>query len=356
MSGTSLDGIDAALVATNGRQANLLARTSVPFAALLRQGLLELAGGAAVTAQRFGELDTELGQAYADVVKQLLAESGYLPEQISAIGCHGQTVWHQPSGDLPFSLQLGDGNRLAALTGITTITDFRRKDLALGGQGAPLVPAFHQQVLADANQLRLVLNIGGIANITVLAPGQPVIGYDVGPGNMLMDMWCRQQWQQPYDKDAHFARQGKVDTALLARLMDEPWLAQPAPKSTGRELFSADWLAARLTPDCSALDVQTTLTEFSARAIADQVQRWPGGALLVCGGGGHNPLLMQRLAALLPQWQVKTTSEVGVDMDAMEAMAFAWLAHQTLNGLPGNLPAVTGASRPAILGAIHLPG
>ncbi|NLJ91649.1 MAG: anhydro-N-acetylmuramic acid kinase [Aeromonadales bacterium] len=356
MSGTSLDGIDAALVATNGRQASLLARTSAPFAALLRQGLLDLAGGAAITAQRFGELDTELGQAYADVVNQLLVESGYFPEQISAIGCHGQTVWHQPSGDLPFSLQLGDGNRLAALTGITTITDFRRKDLALGGQGAPLVPAFHQQVLADANQLRLVLNIGGIANITVLAPGQPVIGYDVGPGNMLMDMWCRQQWQQPYDKDAHFARQGKVDTALLARLMDEPWLAQPAPKSTGRELFSANWLATRLTPDCSALDIQTTLTEFSARAIADQVQRWPGGELLVCGGGGHNPLLMQRLAKLLPQWQVKTTSEVGVDMDAMEAMAFAWLAHQTLNGLPGNLPAVTGASRPAILGAIHFPG
>lgn len=356
MSGTSLDGIDAALVATNGRQANLLARSSVPFALPLRQGLLELAGGAAITAQRFGKLDTELGQAYADLVNQLLAESGYAPEQISAIGCHGQTVWHQPSGDLPFSLQLGDGNRLAVHTGITTITDFRRKDLALGGQGAPLVPAFHQQVLADPKQLRIVLNIGGIANITVLAPGQPVLGYDVGPGNMLMDMWCRQQWQQPYDKDAHFARQGQVDKVLLAKLMDEPWLAQTAPKSTGRELFSAAWLAARLTPESLALDVQATLTEFSARAIVDQVQRWPKGELLVCGGGGHNPLLMQRLAQLLPDWQVKTTSQVGVDMDAMEAMAFAWLAHQTLHQQPGNLPAVTGARRSAILGAIHLAG
>ncbi|WP_319782717.1 anhydro-N-acetylmuramic acid kinase [Oceanisphaera sp. IT1-181] len=373
MSGTSLDGIDAVLMATNGQQAQLTASITRPFATALRQRLLDVANGTPVSAQHWGELDAQLGQAYADIVLQLLQESGTPANQVRAIGCHGQTVWHQPSGDLPFSLQLGDGNRVAALTGIIAINDFRRKDMALGGQGAPLVPAFHQQVLADAKQLRIVVNIGGIANITVLDPQHPVLGFDVGPGNMLLDAWCQQQWGQPFDKDAAFGLQGQVNTDLLARLLDEPWLALPAPKSTGRELFSPHWLAAHLQEHqaqfgvINALDVQATLTEFSARAIVDQVtgyatkptaatQAMPTGQLLVCGGGGHNPLLMQRLSALLPNWQVTTTNSAGVDMDAMEAMAFAWLAHQTLNGLPGNLPAVTGASQAAILGAIHLPG
>lgn len=363
MSGTSLDGIDAILMATNGTQAELKACTRRQFAPDLRQRLLAVAKGAAISAQHWGDLDTELGQAYAEIVLQLLQESGTDASQVRAIGCHGQTVWHQPKGDLPFSLQLGDGNRLAALTGIITINDFRRKDMALGGQGAPLVPAFHQQVLADEQQVRIVVNIGGIANITLLDPTQAVSGYDVGPGNMLMDAWCQQQWGQPYDKDAAFGLQGKVSGELLARLLNEPWLALPAPKSTGRELFSPSWLAAQLkacvTP-LSPVDVQATLAEFSARAIVDQVQKCSihtdlPRLLLVCGGGGHNPLLMQRLTALLPNWQVTTTNSAGVDMDAMEAMAFAWLAHQTLNGLAGNLPAVTGASRPAILGVIHLP-
>ncbi|ART82617.1 anhydro-N-acetylmuramic acid kinase [Oceanisphaera profunda] len=372
MSGTSLDGIDAVLMATNGHQAQLTASTTRPFAKALRQRLLDVANGTPISAQLWGELDAELGQAYAEIVLQLLQESGTQANQVRAIGCHGQTLWHQPYGDLPFSLQLGDGNRVAALTGIITINDFRRKDMALGGQGAPLVPAFHQQVLADTKQLRIVVNIGGIANITVLDPQQPVQGFDVGPGNMLLDAWCQQQWGQPFDKGAAFGLQGQVNSDLLARLLDEPWLALPAPKSTGRELFSPHWLAAHLQEhqaQCgaiNALDVQATLTEFSASAIVDQVtgyatkpttatQTMPTGQLLVCGGGGHNPLLMQRLTALLPNWQVTTTNSAGVDMDAMEAMAFAWLAHQTLHGLPGNLPAVTGASRPAILGAIHLP-
>ena len=373
MSGTSLDGIDAVLMATNGHQAELTASSSRPFAAGLRQRLLAVANGAAINAREWGQLDAELGQVYADIVLQLLQESGTQACQVRAIGCHGQTLWHQPNGELPFSLQLGDANRIAALTGIITINDFRRKDLALGGQGAPLVPAFHQQVLADSRRLRVVVNIGGIANITILspnilAPAQGVSGYDVGPGNMLMDAWCQQQWGLPYDKDAHFGLQGQVNSELLDRLLAEPWLALPAPKSTGRELFSPEWLTKHLAAHLqacpaplAAIDVQATLAEFSARAIVDQVQLCSStgdmpAQLLVCGGGGHNPLLMQRLSALLPNWQVTTTNAAGVDMDAMEAMAFAWLAHQTLNGLPGNLPAVTGASRPAILGAIHLPG
>ena len=356
MSGTSLDGIDAVLVATNGQQAELKASTSRPFAENLRQRLLNLAAGHAITAKQWGELDTELGQAYADIVLQLLAESGISATQVRAIGCHGQTVWHQPLGPLPFSLQLGDANRLAAQTGIVAINDFRRKDMALGGQGAPLVPAFHQQVLGNTKHMRIVVNIGGIANITVLAPGQAALGYDVGPGNMLMDLWCKQHRGQAFDKDAAFGLQGQVNSALLANLLAEPWLALPAPKSTGRELFDEAWLVARLPAAISAADVQATLAEFSACAIANEVAKWPAGELLVCGGGGHNPLLMRRLSALLPHWRVDTTNSAGVDMDAMEAMAFAWLAHQTWHGLPGNLPAVTGASRPAILGAIHLPG
>lgn len=366
MSGTSLDGIDAVLMATNGQQAVLKASTSQPFAPHLRQRLLDAANGEALNAQHWGELDAQLGQAYADIVQQLLSESNTPAEQVRAIGCHGQTVWHQPTALLPFSLQLGDGNRLAALTGIIAITDFRRKDMALGGQGAPLVPAFHQHVLADPQRLRIVVNIGGIANITVLDPHHAVSGYDVGPGNMLMDAWCQQQWSQAFDKGAAFGLQGQVNNDFLARLLAEPWLALPAPKSTGRELFSPAWLATHLQAhsaqfgSLNPFDVQATLAEFSARAIVDQAQKHSAKTgqarqLLVCGGGGHNPLLMQRLAALLPDWQVTTTSQVGVDMDAMEAMAFAWLAHQTLHGLPGNLPTVTGASRPTILGAIHLP-
>ena len=355
MSGTSLDGIDAVLVATNGQQVELKAGTRRPFAASLRQRLLNLAAGGTITAKQWGELDTELGQAYADIVLQLLEESGTRATQVRAIGCHGQTVWHQPLGPLPFSLQLGDANRLAAQTGIVAINDFRRKDMALGGQGAPLVPAFHQQVLGNSNQMRILVNIGGIANITVLAPGQAALGYDVGPGNMLMDVWCKQHTGQPYDKDAAFGLQGQVDPSLLARLLAEPWLALPPPKSTGRELFDEAWLAARLPATLAPADVQATLAEFTASAIANEVNKWPAGELLVCGGGGHNPLLMRRLATLLPHWHVDTTNSAGVDMDAMEAMAFAWLAHQTWHGLPGNLAAVTGASRPAILGAIHLP-
>ena len=366
MSGTSLDGIDAVLMATNGIQAELKASISRPFNATLRQRLLQVANGSAINAQQWGRLDAELGQAYADVVLQLLQESGTAATQVRAMGCHGQTVWHQPQDDLPFSLQLGDGNRLAALTGIIAINDFRRKDMALGGQGAPLVPAFHQQVLADAKRVRIVVNIGGIANITLLDPSQAVSGYDVGPGNMLLDAWCQQHWGQPFDKDATFGLQGQVNDSLLTRLLSEPWLALPPPKSTGRELFSPQWLAAHLQAHEShfgplnPFDVQATLAEFSARALVEQVLKCTKNTalprqLLVCGGGGHNPLLMQRLSALLPDWQVTTTTSAGVDMDAMEAMAFAWLAHQTLNGLPGNLPAVTGASRPTILGAIHLP-
>ncbi|WP_116474793.1 anhydro-N-acetylmuramic acid kinase [Zobellella maritima] len=353
MSGTSLDGIDTVLVETDGRQICLLAADGYPLPGELRARLLAAAGGQAVTMQAVGQMDAELGQLYARAVNQLLAKARVTAAEVTAIGCHGQTLWHQPEGPLPFSLQLGDGNRIAADTGILTVNDFRRMDMALGGQGAPLVPAFHKMVLGNCPHTRIVLNIGGIANISVLTPAHKVLGYDVGPGNMLMDAWCQRHTGHAYDKDAELAARGRVDTTLLNKLLGEPWFALPPPKSTGRELFNLAWLDARLPASYRVSDVQATLAELTAVAIADQVGKWPAGELLVCGGGGHNPLLMARLTALLPDWQVSTTNTAGVDMDYMEAMAFAWLAQQTVNGLPGNLPEATGARQGAVLGAIH---
>lgn len=353
MSGTSLDGIDTVLVETDGRQVRLLAADAHALPGELRARLLAAASGQPLTIQAVGQMDAELGQLYGRAVNQLLARARVTSAEVTAIGCHGQTVWHQPDGPFPFSLQLGDGNRIAADTGILTVNDFRRMDMALGGQGAPLVPAFHQQVLGDVGHTRIVVNIGGIANISVLAPGQKALGYDVGPGNMLLDAWCQRHTGQPYDKDAALAGRGRVDQEVLNQLLSEPWFALPAPKSTGRELFNLAWLEHRLPEDCQVADIQATLAELTAVAISREVRQWPAGELLVCGGGGHNPLLMVRLAALLPDWQVSTTNSAGIDMDYMEAMAFAWLAHQAINGLPGNLPDATGARQAAVLGAIH---
>nr|VUD30682.1 anhydro-N-acetylmuramic acid kinase [Raoultella sp. NCTC 9187] len=258
-------------------------------------------------------------------------------------------------GDAPNTLQIGDNNQIAAHTGITVVGDFRRRDMALGGQGAPLVPAFHHALLAHPVERRMVLNIGGIANLSLLAPGLPVRGYDTGPGNMLMDAWIWRQCGKPYDKDAQWASEGKVLLPLLQEMLSDPWFALPAPKSTGREYFNYGWLARHLAryPGVSAQDVQTTLTELTAVTIAEQVLL-SGGCerLLVCGGGARNPLLMARLAALLPGTEVSTTDAAGISGDDMEALAFAWLAWRTISGLPGNLPSVTGASEASILGAI----
>jgi len=242
-----------------------------------------------------------------------------------------------------------------AATGVTVVGDFRRRDMALGGQGAPLVPAFHQALLMDATERRMVLNIGGIANLSLLIPGQPVRGFDTGPGNMLLDAWIWRNQGQPYDKDAHWARSGSVIPALLEALLREPWFALPPPKSTGREHFNLSWLEQHLRyfPGLAPQDVQATLVELTAITIAQQVLLNDGcDRLLVCGGGSRNPLLMARLAAHLPGTEVTTTDSAGVSGDDMEALAFAWLAFRTLSGLPGNLPAVTGAREKSVIGAI----
>ncbi|KAA9002042.1 anhydro-N-acetylmuramic acid kinase [Affinibrenneria salicis] len=356
MSGTSLDGVDVVLAAIDQHTVAQQASYCHPIPPAIKQAILAMCQGQSVTLSALGQLDSRLGILFADAVRELLRQVGLDAAAIRAIGCHGQTVWHEPDGAAPNTLQIGDNNRLAALTGITTVGDFRRRDMALGGQGAPLVPAFHQALLAHPGERRMVLNIGGIANLSLLLPGLPVRGFDTGPGNMLLDAWIWRRLAQPYDRDGEWAAGGRVDASLLSRLLADPWFARPAPKSTGREYFNLGWLARQLAscPPLDARDVQATLLELTAFSIAEQVLL-AGGCerLLVCGGGAKNPCLMARLAALLPGIEVSPTDNFGISGDDMEALAFAWLAARTLSGLPGNLPSVTGASRPTLLGAIY---
>jgi anhydro-N-acetylmuramic acid kinase len=274
-------------------------------------------------------------------------------------------VHHQPQGAERFTMQLLDPNRLAVATGIGVVADFRRRDMALGGQGAPLAPGFHDVALRHPSRTRVVLNAGGIANISLLVPGQPCIGFDTGPANILMDAWVGFKRGQRFDRDGAWAATGQVHHALLVRCLADPYFAQPAPKSTGREHFHLPWLQARLaelqTPAPSDADVQRTLLELTARTVADAVlaacaaHAAPPGDLLVCGGGAFNPTLLQRLAACLPGWHVASTGAHGIPPEAMEALAFAVFAQRTVHLLPGNLPSVTAASRPCVLGALYVP-
>lgn len=357
MSGTSMDGVDTALVAIVADEIVLLAHDTYPMPKPLKQRLLSLCRGEKTSIIEIGELDHILGHLFADAVNALLDRAGYRAEQIRAIGNHGQTVYHQPFGCPPFTIQIGDANIIATKTAIDTVADFRRKDMALGGQGAPLVPAFHQTIFADEESSVVVLNIGGIANISVIRPGKPVLGYDTGPGNTLMDAWCRRHMGSEYDKDARFAYRGRVDAPLLAALMDEAYLARAAPKSTGRELFNLNWLEQRLSGlDPAPQDVARTLCEYTALTIADEIRRYRSGPapfVRVCGGGARNPLLMARLDALLPDWAVTTTDAQGIPGDGIEAMAFAWLAQRCIHKLPSNLPAVTGATKAVSLGVLY---
>ena len=356
MSGTSLDGVDVVLAAINENIVAQQASLSYPIPVNLKEDILAICQGQQLTLSQLGRLDTRLGRLFSDAVLALMRQQNLQPEDIVAIGCHGQTVWHEPTGDAPHTMQIGDNNQIAAHTGVTVVGDFRRRDMALGGQGAPLVPAFHQALLAHPVERRMVLNIGGIANLSLLVPGQPVRGYDTGPGNMLMDAWIWRQCGKPYDKDAQWASEGKVLLPLLQDMLSDPWFALPAPKSTGREYFNYGWLEKHLAryANLRGQDVQATLTELTAVTISEQVLLSRGcERLLVCGGGARNPLLMARLAALLPGTEVTTTDDAGISGDDMEALAFAWLAWRTLAGLPGNLPSVTGASEATILGAIY---
>ncbi len=361
MSGTSMDGVDCALVSIKNEQTILLAHDFTPMPQQLKEQLLAVCLNQATNIESIGRLDHQLGHLFADAVLSLLEKSNTAPCDVVAIGNHGQTLFHQPTGSTPFTMQLGDANIIAAKTKITTIADFRRKDLALGGQGAPLVPAFHRALFEVKDASVVVLNIGGISNISVLQPNTPVTGYDTGPGNMLMDAWIYSQQGKKYDHNAEFALSGQVNNALLNLLLEEPYFSLSAPKSTGRELFNLDWLQTQLTQfsaktQLASCDVQATLAEFTAVSIANEVLKYAHGPqpqLLVCGGGACNPLLMKRLQQRLPDWSVNTTSSKGVDSDYMEAMAFAWLAYRRQHNLPSNVPEVTGASQLASLGVIY---
>ncbi|MGR5063328.1 anhydro-N-acetylmuramic acid kinase [Photobacterium sp. DNB22_13_2] len=364
MSGTSLDGVDTALVAFDSEShqssmPELLATDAYPMPEALKSALLDVCIGQATNLKLIGQLDHQLGHLFADAVNQLLEKAEVKASAVTAIGNHGQTVYHQPDGDYPFTMQLGDANIVAAKTGITTVADFRRKDMALGGQGAPLVPAFHKGLFSELDSTTVVLNIGGIANISVLQPEQPVIGYDTGPGNMLMDAWVYLHHGQKYDKCGVLAASGTVNQPLLTKLMADPYLSRSYPKSTGREHYNLPWLEGQLNGLVDAVseqDVQATLLQFTAQTIAEQVACFTIGEqprLLVCGGGVNNPILMSRLAELLPAWLVANTRDAGIDPDYMEAMAFAWLARQRIHGQPSNVPEVTGAAELASLGVIY---
>jgi anhydro-N-acetylmuramic acid kinase len=356
MSGTSLDGVDVVLAAIDENLVAQQASYCHPMPPDLRQAVLAVCQGQSLTLSQLGQLDTRLGQLFADAVLTLMQRESLEASDVVAIGCHGQTVWHEPQSAAPNTLQIGDNNRIVAATGVTVVGDFRRRDMALGGQGAPLVPAFHQALLMDATERRMVLNIGGIANLSLLFPGQPVRGFDTGPGNMLLDAWIWRNQGKAYDQDAQWARSGTLIPALLEAMLREPWFALPPPKSTGREHFNLGWLEQHLRqfPGLAPQDVQTTLVELTAITISRQVQLNDGcDRLLVCGGGSRNPLLMARLATHLPGTEVTTTDAAGISGDDMEALAFAWLAFRTLSGLPGNLPAVTGAREKSVIGAIY---
>lgn len=361
MSGTSLDGVDLALMDFSS-QPRLLASGFTPMPAELRIALGELVKKGEASLQQFGEIDHRLGLLYAESVNQFLAEQQLYPEQITAIGCHGQTVWHAPVGNFPFTTQIGDMHLLAAKTGITVVGDFRRKDMAYGGQGAPLVPAFHQDVFGEPTSIVGVLNIGGISNISLIVPNQPTIGYDIGAGNTLLDVWIEREKGLRYDKDAEWAKSGKVSQELLASLLDEPFFQQPPPKSTGRELFNLTWLLQKIAQNSplAAEDVQATLVEFTAKSVANDLAKISNPQnlpkkLLVCGGGARNPLLMSCLQALCSDWQVCTTDEYGLSADDVEAAAFAWLAYRRMHNQPSNMPSVTGATQAVSLGAIFTP-
>ena len=353
MSGTSLDGIDAVLADLGRIQPRLLASHYIPFDEALRSDLLALHQPGQDELHRMQLAGNQLALLYAKAVNTLLDKSESSTAKIQAIGCHGQTIRHRPEHG--YTLQIGNAALLAELTGITVVSDFRSRDIAAGGQGAPLVPAFHDKVMRHPATHRVIVNIGGISNLTNLPHGTATSGFDCGPGNLLLDAWCMQHLGKPYDDDGAWAASGTVLPALLEKMLGEPFFALPPPKSSGRDLFDMAWLRKRLQGDESAEDVQATLLELTCRTIAQAIQKHCAGAteIYLCGGGAHNSTLHRRLATLLPGSEVRTTDVLGVDGDYLEAIAFAWLAQQALRGKPANLPAATGARHPCVLGAIH---
>ena len=364
ISGTSVDTIDAVVASfdPDSGAAHLLGTHGHPIALRLRHDLLQAAASERTTLARLARLDVEVGHLFAEAALAVLHATGLEPRDITAVGSHGQTVRHEPDGRWPSTTQIGDPNVIAQRTGITTVADFRRRDIAAGGQGAPLAPAFHQAVMSHPSSRRAIVNLGGIANVSVLDSmgsdtGGP-LGFDCGPANGLLDAWARRHLDAPLDQDGNWAAQGVLHGPLLARMLADPYFSRPAPKSTGRGYFDEDWIDRQVRAvgePVAPADVQRTLCELCAATVAQSIDAYGRGAeeVYFCGGGVHNRTLLDRLSARLAPRMVERTDALGISADYVEAMAFAWLAKCTLEGRPGNHPSVTGASEAVVLGGIY---
>ncbi len=353
MSGTSLDGIDAVLADFATNPPGLIATHYLPYPQELPGRLLALQNKGDDELHHAALLGIEVARLYHHAVDALLRLAGIRAESVQAIGCHGQTVRHNPKDG--YTVQLGNPALLAELSGISVVADFRSRDIAAGGQGAPLVPAFHEAVFRSPEVHRVILNVGGIANVTDLNPGSVTKGFDTGPGNILLDAWVQRHLGLAFDEGGEWASSGHVIPQLADALVAHPFFGLAPPKSCGREQFNLDWLESNLAGNTPAVDVQATLLELTARSVASAIKRWCGvpEELAVCGGGAHNAALLKCLSAHLPKTRVLTSDTLGIGADWVEAMAFAWLARQSRLGQPGNLPAVTGAKGARILGAIY---
>jgi len=365
ISGTSVDTVDAVIASfePSDGSARLLHAHGHPIPPRLRRDLLEVAASERTTHARIARLDVEVGHLFADAALSAIAEAGLDPAGIAAVGSHGQTVRHDPDGRWPSTTQIGDPNVIAQRTGITTVADFRRRDIAAGGQGAPLAPAFHQAVMSHPSLRRAIVNLGGIANVSLLAPtgstAQDPLGFDCGPANGLLDAWARRHLDAPFDADGGFAARGAVHEALLERMLADPFFSQPAPKSTGRGYFDEGWIDRQTRSvggrPVAPADVQRTLSELTAATVADSIEAYgpETDEVYLCGGGVHNRTLIERLSARLAPRPVERTDALGVAADHVEAAAFAWLAKCALEGVPGNRPSVTGANEDVVLGGIY---
>lgn len=363
ISGTSMDGADAALVQFEKEGCRVVAGHSLAFPPDLYETVSGLVAQpmSVASLDQIGELETRLGHFFADAALELLEREGVAASSVTAIGSHGQNIRHCPDLAQSFTWQLGDPNVIVARTGITTVADFRRRDVALGGQGAPLMPAFHKAVFSSPTEDRAVVNLGGMANVTILPREGDVLGFDTGPGNALMDIWSQAKRRKPFDEDGDWAAQGRVHAGLLERFLDDPFFRKAPPKSTGREYFNKRWIEnglLEMTNWPSAEDIQATLLELTARTVSEVIAAAAPKTrrVLLCGGGVRNRRLFERLGGLMSERIVERAEEQGLASDWVEAAGFAWLARQTMNGRPGNLTAVTGARRPAILGGIYRAG
>lgn len=354
MSGTSMDGIDAALVDVSSNR--LIHGLTQAYSEEVKKGLCDLIAGDNLSLASFCQLNTAIGHEFALAVKALLQATNTHPQAIKAIGSHGQTVCHDTQCERPYTLQLGCPHTISSLTGIDVVADFRTRDIVNGGQGAPFAPLYHQELFATRDEPLAIVNLGGIANVTLLVPGQKTCGWDLGPANCLMDAWIGQHKGKAYDKSGSWAAEGQIIECLFNDLMSDPFLKQPPPKSIGKEYYTLAWLAGFLKPHYTPVDIQATLLAFTAQAIADALLITCASSikkLYLCGGGAHNLKLHHTIQDKLPHLTVNSTLEQGVDPDFLEAMMFAWLADQAINSVPLDLSSITGAKKTQILGAIY---